>query len=164
MSEPERALLLKQYPSSKSSKPMCALELPPSRHNTPALRPQAELIQVNVLRIRVHACSERPRQSCANNHRPGLRALPAIVTTTARANPPLVADMEAGDGRRQAARQRPSSTVTIASRRAHRAITTSSAPASRASPTAGTRKHHRRQPSRASRLDLGQNRAASAGR
>ena len=67
MSEPGRALLLKRYPSSKSSKPMCTLELPPSGHNTAALRSQAILIPVNVLGIGSRACSERPRQSCASS-------------------------------------------------------------------------------------------------
>ena len=69
MSEPRRALLLKRYPSSKSSKPMCALELPPSRHNTGTFRPQAVLIQVNVLGIGSCACGERPRQSRASSLR-----------------------------------------------------------------------------------------------
>ena len=48
MSEPGRPLLLKRYPSSKSSKPKCALDLPRCRHNTNALRRSAILIQVNV--------------------------------------------------------------------------------------------------------------------
>ena len=48
MSEPGRPLLLKRYPSSKSSKPKCALDLPRCRHNTNALRQSAILIQVNV--------------------------------------------------------------------------------------------------------------------
>ena len=88
MSELWRALLLKQYPSSKSSRPMCALELPSSRHDTAPHRPQAILIQVNVLGIDVHVCSERPRQSRANNHfgltRPDIDPRPLRVSLAER--------------------------------------------------------------------------------
>jgi len=56
MSESGRPLLLKRYPSSKSSKPKCALDLPRCRHNTNA--PQAILIQVGI-----GSCARIPRSA-----------------------------------------------------------------------------------------------------
>ena len=93
MSEPGRSLLLKRYPSSKSPKPDCALELPRNRHNTSALGWQAILIssqstrnrftraqrgRISPTRAAYRARTRRWRQKFTAHgrpHRPAMRAV-----------------------------------------------------------------------------------------